>query len=131
MVIPVGMLKGGQVQVVYDDIREVTEAAHILGAAVKVILEMALLTRYEKILGCLLCQKAGVEYVKTSTGFGPGGATVEDVELMRCVVGAEMGIKAAGGVRSLEDARAMLAAGATRLGSSSGVKIVQQEGGSA
>lgn len=126
MVIPVGMLKGGQYQVVLDDIRRVVEVSHGGGAIVKVILEMALLARAEKIIGCLLSQAAGADFVKTSTGFGPGGATLEDVELMRRVVGPELGVKAAGGVRSLADARAMLSAGATRLGTSAGVKIVEE-----
>jgi deoxyribose-phosphate aldolase len=126
MVIPVGLLKGGDVEAVYEDIQRVVEVSHARGAIVKVILEMALLTRYEKILGCLLSQSAGADFVKTSTGFGPGGATVEDVELMRRVVGPEMGVKAAGGVRSLADALAMLNVGATRLGSSAGVKIMQE-----
>jgi deoxyribose-phosphate aldolase len=128
MVIPVGMIKGGKVQVVLDDIQAVVDATHERGQAVKVILEMALLSRYEKILGCLLCQAAGAEFVKTSTGFGPGGATAEDVELMRRVVGPvdRMGVKAAGGIRTLADALAMLQAGATRLGTSAGVKLAQE-----
>lgn len=126
MVIPVGLLKGGQYEAVTADVQHIVEISHAGGALVKVILEMALLTRYEKIIGCLICQAAGADFVKTSTGFGPGGATLEDVELMRRVVGPEMGVKAAGGVRSLADARAMLQAGATRLGSSAGVKIVQE-----
>jgi len=128
MVIPVGLLKGGQPQKVLDDIQRVVEASHQHGAIVKVILEMALLAPYEKILGCLLCQAAGANFVKTSTGFGPGGATVEDVELMRRVVGPVdlMGVKAAGGIRSLADALAMLQAGATRLGTSAGVKLIQE-----
>lgn len=126
MVIPVGLLKGGQYQAVADDILRVVEVSHTYNALVKVILEMALLTRSEKIIACLISQSVGADFVKTSTGFGPGGATVEDVELMRRVVGPQMGVKAAGGVRSLADARAMLQAGATRLGSSAGVKIVQE-----
>lgn len=126
MVIPVGLLKGGQYEAVAADVRRIVEISHARGALVKVILEMALLTRFEKIMGCLICQAAGADFVKTSTGFGPGGATLEDVELMRRVVGPEMGVKAAGGVRTLSDAQAMLQAGATRLGSSSGVKIVQE-----
>lgn len=128
MVIPIGLMKGGEYNQVLEHIQAVCEASHPGGALVKVILEMAFLTRQEKIIACLLSQKAGAEYVKTSTGFGPSGATVEDVSLMRSVVGSPrlMGVKAAGGVRSLEDAMAMLKAGATRLGSSSGVKIMQQ-----
>lgn len=129
MVIPVGLLKGGEHEIVFNDIRSVVEVAHSYAADVKVILETALLTRYEKIAGCLLSHAAGADFVKTSTGFGPGGATIEDIELMRRVVGPEMGVKAAGGVRSLADARAMLQAGATRLGTSSGVKIMQEAAG--
>jgi deoxyribose-phosphate aldolase len=126
MVIPVGLLKAGEAQAVHDDILAVTETAHAAGARVKVILEMALLEQPEKILGCLLAQVAGADFVKTSTGFGPGGATTADVELMRRVVGPQMGVKAAGGIRTLADARAMLAAGATRLGCSAGVIIMQE-----
>jgi deoxyribose-phosphate aldolase len=126
MVIPVGLLKAGEYAAVAGDIQQVVETAHDLGAAVKVILEMALLTRFEKIMGCLLSQAAGAEFVKTSTGFGPGGATLQDVELMRRVVGPQMGVKAAGGVRTLADAQAMLRAGATRLGTSAGVKIMRE-----
>jgi deoxyribose-phosphate aldolase len=126
MVIPVGLLKGEQYSAVADDIAGVVEEAHASGAIVKVILEMALLSRFEKIIACLISQSAGAEFVKTSTGFGPGGATLEDVELMRRVVGPDLGVKAAGGVRSLADARAMLLAGATRLGTSAGVKIMQE-----
>lgn len=128
MVIAVGLLKGGQTQKVLDDICGVVDATHAKSGLVKVILETALLTRYEKVLGCLLAQAAGADFVKTSTGFGPGGATVEDVELMRRVVGpvSQMGVKAAGGIRSLADALAMLEAGANRLGTSAGVKLVEE-----
>jgi deoxyribose-phosphate aldolase len=126
MVIPVGLLRAGEYDAVLEDIQAVTETAHAMNALVKVILEMALLNEKEKIAGCLISQAAGAEFVKTSTGFGPGGATLGDVELMRRVVGPHIGVKAAGGVRSLADARAMLAAGATRLGSSAGVIIMQQ-----
>jgi deoxyribose-phosphate aldolase len=130
MVIPVGLLKAGQYRKVTEDVAAVVAAAREGGAIVKVILEVALLTRLEKIAGCLASQQAGADFVKTSTGFGPGGATLEDVELMRRVVGPQMGVKAAGGVRSLADALAMLRAGATRLGTSSGAKIVAEaEGG--
>lgn len=128
MVIPIGMLKGEQYGPVMEDILSVIDASHSTGAIVKVILEMAMLNRREKIIACLLSQAAGADFVKTSTGFGPSGASVEDVDLMRRVVGPveKMGIKAAGGIRSLADARAMLKAGATRLGTSAGVKIVQE-----
>lgn len=126
MVINIGALKGGAYGLVLNEIQAVVQTAHNQGALVKVILENALLTRREKILGCLLCKAAGANFVKTSTGFGPGGATVEDVALMRRVVGAEMGVKAAGGVRKLADAQAMILAGANRLGASAGVTIVQE-----
>ena len=125
MVMAVGLLKGGEWTAVLEDVRALADACHASGAILKVILEMGLLTRREKILACLISQAAGADFVKTSTGFIAGGATVEDVELMRRVVGPSMGVKAAGGVRSLDDARAMLQAGATRLGSSAGVKIAQ------
>jgi deoxyribose-phosphate aldolase len=128
MVIPVGLLKGGEYDEVLDHIRSLAETAHRGGAILKVIIETALLNRREKIAACLFSLEAGADFVKTSTGFGPGGATSEDVDLMRRVVGAveRMGVKASGGVRSLEDARGMLKAGANRLGTSSGVKIIQQ-----
>lgn len=128
MVIPIGLLRGGAYALVAQDIGRVVEVSHAEGVLVKVILEMALLDRREKIIGCLISQAAGADYVKTSTGFGPGGATLEDVELMRRVVGPGMGVKAAGGIRSLADARAMLQVGATRLGTSAGIKIVQEAG---
>jgi deoxyribose-phosphate aldolase len=129
MVIPVGMLRTGMFGYVYDDISEVTEAAHKHKAHIKVILEMGLLTQREKIICCLLCKAAGADFVKTSTGMMAGGATIEDVELMRRVVGAEMGVKAAGGIRSLADAKAMLKAGANRLGTSAAVKILSEATG--
>ena len=128
MVIPVGLLKGGEVNAVLDDIAAVTEASHKEGAITKVILEMAYLTQREKILACLLCAAAGADFVKTSTGFAASGATPEDVRLMRSVVGPvnQMGVKAAGGIRTLADAHAMLAAGATRLGASASIKILKE-----
>lgn len=126
MVIHIGALKGGAYGQVLNDIIAVTEVAHNQRAIVKVILEMALLTRREKIIGCLISQAAGADFVKTSTGFSTGGATVEDVELMRRVVGPTVQVKAAGGIRNLQTAQAMIAAGATRLGSSAGVQIVQE-----
>ncbi len=122
MVINIGWLKGGDHDAVFDDIRAVVEAAQ--GRPVKVILETAMLTRDEKIAGCAIARAAGAAFVKTSTGFGGGGATVEDVRLMRAVVGPDVGVKASGGVRTAEDARAMLAAGANRLGASASVAIV-------
>jgi deoxyribose-phosphate aldolase len=126
MVINIGALKSAGYGLVLNDISAVVQTAHNQGAIVKVILENALLTRQEKILGCLLCKAAKADFVKTSTGFGPGGATVEDVTLMRRVVGAEMGVKAAGGVRTLAEAQAMILAGANRLGTSAGVTIVRE-----
>lgn len=131
MVINIGALKTRDLQTVAGDIREVVKTAHDRGALVKVIIETALLTEEEKVLACLLAKEAGADYVKTSTGFASGGATVEDVALMRRVVGPAMGVKAAGGIRTREDAENMVKAGATRLGASAGVKIVQAEAGSA
>ena len=129
MVINVGALKSGDLRVVERDIESVTTPCRDGGALSKVIIEAALLTDEEKITACTLAKAAGADYVKTSTGFGPGGATAADVALMRRVVGAEMGVKAAGGVRDLEGMKAMIAAGATRVGASAGVKIVQQARG--
>lgn len=126
MVINVGALKSEAYGLVMNEVQAVASTAHNQGALVKVILENSLLTRREKIIACLISQAAGADFVKTSTGFGTGGATVEDVELMRCVVGPEMGVKAAGGIRSLSDAMAMIKAGATRLGASAGVKILHE-----
>jgi deoxyribose-phosphate aldolase len=126
MVLPVGALKGEAYGQVLNDIRAVVQVAHNQRAIVKVIIEAALLTREEKITACLISKAAGADFVKTSTGFGPGGATLEDVELMRRVVGSEMGVKAAGGIRTLGEARAMIQAGASRLGASSGVQIVKE-----
>lgn len=126
MVLPVGLLCAGEIDAVRDDILAVCEAAHAQHATLKVIHENALLDQTHKIIACLVSQECGADFVKTSTGFGPGGATLADVELMRRVVGPLMGVKAAGGVRSLADARAFLAAGATRLGASAGVKIMQE-----
>ena len=129
LVINVGALKSGDLRVVECDIESVTTPCRDAGALSKVIIEAALLTDDEKITACTLAKAAGADYVKTSTGFGPGGATAADVALMRRVVGAEMGVKAAGGVRDLEGMKAMIAAGATRVGASAGVKIVQQARG--
>lgn len=123
MVINVGALKAKDYRMVAKDLNCVVETVHERGAKLKVIIETCLLTREEKVIACLLCKNAEVDYVKTSTGFSTAGATVEDVELMRKVVGPEMGIKAAGGIRSKEDAEKMIAAGATRIGTSSGAKI--------
>jgi deoxyribose-phosphate aldolase len=126
MVLNIGALKSEAYGLVLNDIQAVTQTAHNQGAITKVILETALLTRREKILACLISKNAGADFVKTSTGFGTGGATVEDVELMRCIVGSEVGVKAAGGIRTFADAVAMIKAGANRLGASAGVKIVQE-----
>ncbi|MFZ0735592.1 MAG: deoxyribose-phosphate aldolase [Candidatus Acidiferrales bacterium] len=126
MVINIGALKSGLDDVVEADIRGVVEASHRGGAICKVILETALLTTEEKVRGSLAAKNAGADFVKTSTGFSSGGATAEDVRLMRAAVGGELGIKAAGGVRSLEDVQKMVAAGATRIGASASVKILEQ-----
>ncbi len=125
MVINIGALKEGNVGLVKADIEGVVKRAHAKGAIVKVIIETVFLTDAEKETACTLSKEAGADFVKTSTGFSGGGATVEDIALMRRVVGAEMGVKASGGVRNLADARAMIEAGATRIGASSGVSIVQ------
>jgi deoxyribose-phosphate aldolase len=129
MVINIGALKSGDFRTVERDISAVTEPCQQCGVISKVIIEAALLTDEEKITACTLSKAAGADFVKTSTGFGPGGATAADVALMRRVVGAEMGVKAAGGVRDLEGLKAMVAAGATRVGASAGVKIVQESRG--
>ncbi|HJR06684.1 MAG TPA: deoxyribose-phosphate aldolase [Pyrinomonadaceae bacterium] len=129
MVINVGALKSGDDCAVEYDIKQVVEAAHEQGVLVKVIIEAALLTDEEKVRACLAAKRAGADFVKTSTGFAKGGATVADVALMRRTVGQEMGVKAAGGVKGLDDARAMVEAGATRLGASVGVKIAQEASG--
>ncbi len=126
MVINIGALKDGDYSLVERDIAEVVRVCHDGDAVCKVIIEAALLTEQEKVKACELAQKGGADYVKTSTGFGPGGATVADVALMRRVVGPNMGVKAAGGIRSLADAQAMIEAGASRIGASAGVKIVQE-----
>ncbi|MDF1508305.1 deoxyribose-phosphate aldolase [Robertmurraya sp. DFI.2.37] len=124
MVINIGALKSGDTDLVEADIRAVVEAAK--GKALtKVIIETSLLTEEEKVTACELSVKAGADFVKTSTGFSTGGATIEDIRLMRKVVGPDIGVKASGGVRSAEDAKNMIDAGATRIGASSGIAIVQ------
>ena len=128
MVINIGALKARDLELVARDIRGVVDRAHARGAIVKVIIEAVLLTDEEKTIACLLSKEAGADFVKTSTGFASGGATVHDVALMRRVVGPEMGVKAAGGVRTYEDAESMVKAGATRIGASAGVKIIQGPG---
>lgn len=125
MVINIGALKGGDYDLVQTDIARVTEACNEVGAINKVILETALLTDSEKVIACKLALAAKAHYVKTSTGFSSGGATVLDVALMREAVGPEVGVKAAGGIKNADDARRMIEAGATRLGASAGIQIVQ------
>jgi len=128
MVINVGRLKDQAYQVVYDDIAAVVAAAKPHGVIVKVIIETFLLTEAEKVAASILTQEAGADFVKTATGFNGGGATVADVQLMRRTVGPTLGVKAAGGIRTALDAQQMIGAGATRLGASAGVKIVQGSG---
>ncbi|HUF05189.1 MAG TPA: deoxyribose-phosphate aldolase [Aridibacter sp.] len=126
MVINVGALKSGDDCAVEDDIRAVAEAAHENKVLCKVIIETALLTDDEKVRACIASRNAGADFVKTSTGFSKGGATVEDVRLMRRTVGKALGVKASGGVKGIDDARKMFEAGATRIGASVGVKIAQE-----
>jgi deoxyribose-phosphate aldolase len=125
MVINIGALKSRDYESVEQDIASVARVCHAGNAILKVIIEAALLTDEEKVVACQLSKVAGADYVKTSTGFGPGGATVEDVALMRRVVGPTMGVKAAGGIRTFEDAQKMIAAGASRLGASASIRIMQ------
>jgi deoxyribose-phosphate aldolase len=129
MVINVGALKSGDLGVVERDIAAVVSACRDCRVLSKVIIEAALLTDEEKVTACSLAKAAGADYVKTSTGFGPGGATVADVELMRRVVGPDIGVKAAGGVRDYQALKNLVSAGASRVGASAGVKIVQQSKG--
>lgn len=129
MVINIGALKAGRNDAVREDIRGVVLAAHRVGGIVKVIIEAALLTDEEKVRASRLAKEAGADFIKTSTGFGPGGATAHDVALMRQAVGPNLGVKAAGGVKNLEQAQEMIQAGATRIGASAGVKIVQESRG--
>lgn len=124
MVMNVGMLKSGDHAAVEDDIRAVVQNAHERQAIVKVILETGLLNDREKVIACRIAQQAGADFVKTSTGFGHGGATVADVTLLRGAVGPSMGVKASGGIRTREDAEAMIAAGANRIGASAGIRIL-------
>jgi deoxyribose-phosphate aldolase len=131
MVINIGQLKDARYDAVREEIRGVVQAARAAGGrsrpvVVKVIIETALLTEFEKRMACILAAEAGADFVKTSTGFSGGGATVEDIRLMRQVVGPEMGVKASGGIRHAEAALALLDAGATRLGVSAGVTIIQE-----
>ena len=129
MVINIGALKSGDLRLVERDIEAVTAPCREARVVSKVIIEASYLTDQEKVTASTLAKAAGADFVKTSTGFGPGGATVADVALMRRVVGAEMGVKAAGGVKDFASLEAMVAAGATRVGASAGVRIVQQSRG--
>ncbi|MBI3944114.1 MAG: deoxyribose-phosphate aldolase [Chloroflexi bacterium] len=129
MVMHIGGLKAGLEEEVRQDIALVAQTCHDQGALLKVIIETALLTDEEKVRACLLAKAAHADFVKTSTGFSSSGATVHDVALMRQTVGPDLGVKAAGGIRTLADAQAMIAAGATRIGASAGVKIVQEAQG--
>jgi deoxyribose-phosphate aldolase len=126
MVINIGAIKSRDAALATRDIRGVVATAHAAGALVKVIIETCLLTDEEKVLACLLSKEAGADFVKTSTGFSTGGATVHDIELMRSTVGPSMGVKASGGIHSLQDAESMIKAGASRIGASAGVKIIQE-----
>jgi deoxyribose-phosphate aldolase len=125
MVLNIGALRGGDDAAVARDIRAVAKAVKAGGGLLKVILETALLTDEQKRAACLIAKKCGADFVKTSTGFAGGGATVADVALMRQTVGPKLGVKAAGGIRSLADAQALVAAGATRLGTSAGVALME------
>jgi deoxyribose-phosphate aldolase len=131
MVINIGRLKSGNHQVVFQDVTSVVAVARRSGALVKAIIETALLTEEEKVAACVLAQAGGVDFVKTSTGFSTGGATVADIALMRRVVGPNLGIKASGGVRSLQLLQELVAAGATRIGASASVKIMEELAGNA
>ncbi len=131
MVINIGALKSGHDDMVQSDIRGVVEAAHRGGAICKVIFETSLLTVEEKVRAALASKRAGADFVKTSTGFSTGGATAEDVAIMRAIVGSEIGVKASGGVRTFDDLKKMVCAGATRIGASASVKIMEQAAGSA
>lgn len=126
MVINVGALKSGDHDMVSRDIKGVVDITHEFGYICKVIIETAILTEDEKVSACLIAKEAGADFVKTSTGFSKGGATAADVALMRRVVGGQMGVKASGGVRDLKQAQDLIRAGATRIGASVGVKIIQE-----
>lgn len=129
MVLAVGRLKAGDYAYVLDDLTQVVEIAHAEGATCKVIIETALLNDDEKIAACLLVWSVRADYVKTSTGFASGGATADDVALIARIVGPSVGVKASGGIRTLADAYALIMAGATRIGSSAGVQMVQEANG--
>jgi deoxyribose-phosphate aldolase len=129
MVINIGALRAGDYKLLYQDIGSVVNTAHAANALCKVILETSMLTNEQKVAACQIARMAGADFVKTSTGFGGGGATAADVALMRYVVGSAMGVKASGGVRNYEQAQALVAAGATRIGASAGVHIVKEARG--
>lgn len=124
MVINIAALKDRKLEIVKEDIKAVVKASE--GNIVKVIIEACLLTQEEKILACEISKECGADFVKTSTGFSSGGATIEDVKLMRSIVGNELGVKASGGVRTLSDLKAFLEAGANRIGASASVDIVEE-----
>jgi deoxyribose-phosphate aldolase len=124
MVINIAAARANDKGALVDDISAVAEAVHAGGAILKVIIETSLLSDAQKVLACESAVEAGADFVKTSTGFNGGGATVEDIALMRRTVGPDVGVKASGGIRTLSDAQAMIAAGATRIGASSGIAIV-------
>ena len=126
MVLNIGQLKSGLLDAVKKDIQGLARLAHRHGALLKVILETCLLSDEEKVIACKLSMQAGADFVKTSTGFSTGGATVEDVQLMRETVGPKLGVKASGGIRSYEDAIKMVKAGANRIGCSAGVQIIKE-----
>lgn len=126
MVITIGALKAGDYRTVEEDIRGVVDACHHGRAICKVILECALLTNDEKVRGCHAAKNVGADFVKTSTGFGPAGATVDDVRLLRATVGPEIGVKAAGGIRTFADLKKMIEAGANRIGASASVRILEE-----
>jgi deoxyribose-phosphate aldolase len=130
MVINIAAARAGDKGALVEDISAVADAVHAGGAILKVIIETALLSDDQKVLACQASAEAGADFVKTSTGFNGGGATAQDIALMRRTVGPDLGVKASGGVRSLADAQAMIAAGATRIGASSGIAIVKGEQGS-
>lgn len=127
MVINIGMLKSGNYELVFNDINQIVLAAKRNNAICKVIIETALLTDEEKIKACVIAKEAKADFVKTSTGFSKGGATAGDVALMRKVVGSSVGVKASGGIRTVEDAETMIASGADRIGASASVKIVNRD----
>jgi deoxyribose-phosphate aldolase len=129
MVINVGRLKSGNHQIVFQDITSVVAVARRSGALVKAIIETSLLTEEEKVAACVLAQAGGVDFVKTSTGFSKAGATVADVALIRRVVGPNLGIKAAGGIHSIQFLQELVAAGATRIGASASVKLMEELAG--